>query len=146
MLKGNKQQNNKEEKMRVHQKSGFTLLEIIIVIIIIAILASVAMPRLVAVTDYGKAKEALGVIPLARQEMDMCANTKSTFTYANCTLSTTLAGKYFTDPTVSGQNATNYIITVPNVAGAFSAATTITYTESTKSIAGTGSLANFKFN
>ncbi len=31
--------------MRVHQKSGFTLLEIIIVIIILGILASIALPK-----------------------------------------------------------------------------------------------------
>ena len=52
----------------INQKSGFTLMEIMVVIIIIAVLASVAGPMITGITDQGKAsatKSALGNLKTA---------------------------------------------------------------------------------
>ncbi|HOD12231.1 MAG TPA: prepilin-type N-terminal cleavage/methylation domain-containing protein [Candidatus Omnitrophota bacterium] len=125
-------------------KFGFTLLEVIIVIIIIAILASVAMPKISGALHYAKAKEALGVIPSVRSAMDACAMMGGG-EYTNCPASAIALGinfsgaKYFNAPTISGLTATEYVITVPGKSNIGN----IIYTESTQRITGTGNFANF---
>jgi general secretion pathway protein G len=57
---------------KVNNKSGFTLLEIIIVIIIIGVLSSLALPRMFAMTHNAKAVEALNAFKVIRNGMDMC--------------------------------------------------------------------------
>jgi len=129
--------------MITRNRSGFTLLEVIIVIIIIAILASVAMPKISGALHYAKAKEALGVIPSIRTALDACALMQNN-NYTNCP--TTLAGlgisfngKYFDAPTIGSLAANNYVITVPGKSGLGS----IIYTEGTQRITGTGNFVNF---
>ncbi len=124
-------------------KSGFTLLEVIIVIIIIAILASVAMPKVTGALHYAKAKEALGVIPSIRTALDACALMQGN-NYSGCStniaaLGVSFNGKYFNTPTITGLNATEYVITVPGKSGIGD----IIYTESTQRITGTGNFINF---
>ncbi len=124
-------------------KSGFTLLEVIIVIIIIAILASVAMPKVTGALHYAKAKEALGVIPSIRSAMDACAMMGGG-EYTNCPTSAIALGinfsgaKYFATPIISDHSANNYTITVPNATIG-----NIIYTEATQRITGTGNFTNF---
>jgi len=138
-------QTNKEGRMITRNKSGFTLLEVIIVIIIIAILASVAMPKVTAALQFAKAKEALGVIGPMRTALDACAMMAgSTLGYTNCGATATalgvqFGGKYFAEPTVSGHGPNAYVITVPGTGGLGN----IIFTHNTGAISGTGNFANF---
>ena len=62
-----------KENMRLNKKSGFTLLEIIIVIIIIGVLASLALPRLFRTVEYSRSTEALNAIAMVRRAMERYA-------------------------------------------------------------------------
>ena len=57
---------------KISNKSGFTLLEIIIVIIIIGVLASLALPRFFNTIEYSKAQEALTALSMLRRSMERC--------------------------------------------------------------------------
>ena len=60
--------------MRItNKRSGFTLLEIIIVIIIVGVLASLALPRFFKTVNYAMSTEALNVMGTAKRGMDRCA-------------------------------------------------------------------------
>lgn len=65
------------------KKSGFTLLEIIIVIIIVGVLASLAMPRFFRTVQYSSAMEALTALGTLRQSMYRCYMMAGG-SYANC--------------------------------------------------------------
>ncbi len=52
--------------MKMRSKSGFTLLEIIIVVIIIGVLASLALPRFFRTVEYSRASEALNSLTALR--------------------------------------------------------------------------------
>ena len=56
-----------------NNKSGFTLLEIIIVIIIVGVLASLALPRLFNTIEFSRSTEALNVIGGLKRGADRCA-------------------------------------------------------------------------
>lgn len=56
-----------------NNKSGFTLLEIIIVIIIVGVLASLALPRLFNTIEYSRSTEALNTIGGLKRQADRCA-------------------------------------------------------------------------
>ncbi|MCX5681087.1 MAG: prepilin-type N-terminal cleavage/methylation domain-containing protein [Candidatus Omnitrophica bacterium] len=58
--------------MKSRNKKGFTMIEVIIVVIILAILASIALPRLLAAVAYSESTEALGVISAIRNSMEQC--------------------------------------------------------------------------
>ena len=63
-------------------KSGFTLLEIIIVIIIIGILASLALPKFFKTVEFSRSAEALTSLGTIRRAMDICY--QPTGSYASC--------------------------------------------------------------
>lgn len=56
-----------------NNKSGFTLLEIIIVIIIVGVLASLALPRLFNTIEFSRSTEALNVMGGLKRSADRCA-------------------------------------------------------------------------
>ena len=58
--------------MRKSNRSGFTLLEVIIVIIIVGVLASLALPRFFSTVEYSKGTEALQALATVRQSMERC--------------------------------------------------------------------------
>ena len=67
-----------------NNKSGFTLLEIIIVIIIVGVLASLALPRFFATVEYSRSTEALAALTAIRQSLERCYLQRNG-TYAGCT-------------------------------------------------------------
>lgn len=58
--------------MRLNQKSGFTLLEIIIVIIIVGVLASLALPRFFSTVEFSRSTEALASMSSIRGSIERC--------------------------------------------------------------------------
>ncbi len=102
-------------------KSGFTLLEIIIVIIIIGILASLAMPKFFKTVEYSRATEALGSLGAIRRAMDICYQPTRDFTPCNgfSALSVedpgAMAGAHW-GYTFSGLAANTYTITATRTA------------------------------
>ena len=65
------------------KKSGFTLLEIVIVIIIIGVLAGLALPRFFSTIEYSRSIEALVNLASVRQGMERCYIQRKS--YKTCT-------------------------------------------------------------
>ena len=105
--------------MNLKQKSGFTLLEIIIVIIIVGVLASLALPRLFSTVEFSRSGEALAAFSSLRSSLERCYLQNSS--YNTCTIATI----DLTDPGnspnahftygISAQNATGYLITATRI-------------------------------
>lgn len=99
-------------------KSGFTLLEIIIVIIIVGVMASLALPRLFSTVEYSRSTEALSAIASIRSSMERCYLQRSG-TYAGCdvfgnldvTNPATSPGAHFGTYAITSASATDYTIT-----------------------------------
>ena len=70
-----------------NKKSGFTLLEVIIVIIIVGVLASLALPRFFSTVEYSRATEAMQSIASTRQSLERCY--LMTSSYATCVAGST---------------------------------------------------------
>lgn len=77
-----------------NKKSGFTLLEIIIVIIIVGVLASLALPRFFNTINFSRATEALNAMAVVKRAADRCAMMAGAITgtadYTDCVLFTDL--------------------------------------------------------
>jgi prepilin-type N-terminal cleavage/methylation domain-containing protein len=56
-----------------NNKSGFTLLEIIIVIIIVGVLASLALPRFFQTVEFARSTEAMNILSSAKRAADRCS-------------------------------------------------------------------------
>lgn len=98
-----------------NNKSGFTLLEVIIVIIIVGVLASLALPRFFSTVEFSKSSEALSNMGVVRQAIERCY-LSSSGTYVGCTMTTldtddpsTAPGTRFTY-SISGATASAYTI------------------------------------
>ena len=85
----------------INNKSGFTLLEVIIVIIIVGVLASLALPRLVGTIEFSRSQEPLDVMALIRKSVDNCSAQNN---YANYALCKTWAQIGVTDPATTPQS------------------------------------------
>ncbi len=71
--------------MKLSNKSGFTLLEIIIVIIIVGVLASLALPRFFSTIEFARGTEALNAMGGLKRAADRCAlMSNNGRDYANC--------------------------------------------------------------
>lgn len=57
----------------MNNRSGFTLLEILVVIIIVGVLASVAMPTLFRNVERSRSTEALNTLGVMKRAMDGCS-------------------------------------------------------------------------
>lgn len=106
----------RRQKMELkNNKSGFTLLEIIIVIIIVGVLASLALPRFFSTVEFSRSTEALNNLGVLRQAFERCYLSRSG-TYVGCTMGNidvddpgTAPGTHFTY-SISGASATGYTI------------------------------------
>ena len=89
-------------------RSGFTLLEILVVIIIVGVLASVAMPTLFKNVERSRATEALNTLGIMKRSMDGCSMQFNN-QYNNCSTYNAIA---MTDPgTNAGTHFTYLIVT-----------------------------------
>ena len=100
-----------------NNRSGFTLLEIIIVIIIVGVLASLALPRLFNTIEFSRSTEALYAIGFLKRAADRCdmaleATTGGTDNYGGCD---TFAELGTDDPGATPGAVFNYLITAPYV-------------------------------
>jgi len=59
-------------KLQQNNKSGFTLIEIIIVIIIVGVLASLALPKFTKQINISKGAEALNMLGAINRSLDRC--------------------------------------------------------------------------
>jgi prepilin-type N-terminal cleavage/methylation domain-containing protein len=67
----------------LRKKSGFTLIEIIIVIVIIGVLASLALPRLSNQIRVAQATEAITMLGKYMKAIDQCYQIQESFTACN---------------------------------------------------------------
>ena len=74
--------------MNLKNKSGFTLLEVIIVIIIVGVLASLALPRFFSTVEYSRGTEAMSALATVRQSIERCYLMRRD--YGSCTSFATL--------------------------------------------------------
>ena len=70
---------------RLTNKSGFTLIEIIVVLIIVGILAAIALPNLFSNVSKSRAEEALATIGTYRPTIEACESGNPTTAVTNCT-------------------------------------------------------------
>ncbi len=94
--------------MKLMERQGFTLLEIIIVIIIVGVLASLALPKFFRTVEYARSTEALTSISAIRQSVERCYLMRGG-TYVGCTL----ANLDLEDPTDSPNAHFSYILLTP---------------------------------
>jgi type IV pilus assembly protein PilE len=107
--------------MNMNKKSGFTLLEIIIVIIIVGVLASLALPKFFSTVEFSKSAEALATLGSLRQSIERYALANGN-SYAGVTVSnidmdiTTVRTDAHFNYQINGSNATSYTIQATRLA------------------------------
>lgn len=93
----------------MNKKSGFTLLEIIIVIIIVGVLASLALPRFFSTIEFSRSTEALNSLGVIRKSIERCGLVADTV--AACT---GWANIDMSDPGLEANAHYAYAITITN--------------------------------
>ncbi|MCB9771984.1 MAG: prepilin-type N-terminal cleavage/methylation domain-containing protein [Candidatus Omnitrophica bacterium] len=130
------------------KKSGFTLLEIIIVVIIVGVLASLALPKFFSTVEFSRAQEGLSALATIRGGLERFyvskGNTYSGATTANIDTGDPLAGQpnaHFTCA-VTAASATGYTITATrNSVDGGTAGNTIVIQQTTATITRSGTTA-----
>lgn len=140
---------------RMNNRSGFTLLEIIIVIIIVGVLASLALPRFFQTINFSRSTEALNAMGVIKRAADHCAimaGGGATPDYANCNAFPligaddpgTTPGHHFTYNLAYA--APNLTMTAAAVAGSGNGTIVVTYNTGLGTItrSGTGDFAGIR--
>lgn len=81
--------------MKKRGKSGFTLLELIIVVIVIGILASLGLPRYIRLTEKGRTTEAKNLLSAIRDAQIRYATQWGGYTSNMSALDVNLQAKYY---------------------------------------------------
>ena len=141
-------------KNTINNKSGFTLLEIIIVIIIVGVLASLALPKFFQTVEFSKSTEALATMGTLRQALERCYLQLDPSTYATCTVANLDVANpsYPGNPAsifsyvIGAQSATGYTITAARSGVPPFPAGSIIITQATAGVTrtGTGSFVGIK--
>ncbi len=110
-----------------NNKSGFTLLEILVVIIIVGVLASVAMPQLFRNVERSRATEALASLGATKRSIEGCAM-QFNDVYTTCNTYTAIG---MSDPSYNATTnaAAHFGYAIAVAAGSFSITATRNTTE-----------------
>ena len=96
--------------MKLNQRSGFTLLEIIIVIIILGVIAGLALPKLAGNIECSRGMEALNLFPAIRGSIDRCIVKNSNTSLTVPVTCNTFANLDITDPGTETTSSFAYAI------------------------------------
>lgn len=140
-------------KNTINKKSGFTLLEIIIVIIIVGVLASLALPKFFQTVEFSRSTEALASMGTLRGALERCyLQAQPGNTYVGCTianLDVANPSKTTAVPpnpaasfnyTIGAQSQTGYNVVATRVGGGANG-NTITITQTAAAITRAGTTA-----
>jgi len=94
-------------------RSGFTLLEIIIVLIIVGVLSSLALPRFFSTIEFSRSTEALSSLGVVRKSIERCSLSRAGL-FTNCD---NFANIDIADPATADGNHFTYVIST--VAGLY---------------------------
>ena len=114
---------------RSNKKSGFTLIEIIVVLIIVGVLAAIALPNLFGQVERNRAQEALSTNGSLKEGVESCIVMNQNTWNANCT------GLVTVGVTIPAGALFGYAITSGTAAGAANTATTYVITATRAGIA-----------
>ncbi|MFA5088326.1 MAG: prepilin-type N-terminal cleavage/methylation domain-containing protein [Candidatus Omnitrophota bacterium] len=138
--------------MKMTNKSGFTLLEIIIVVIIIGVLASLALPRFLNTVEASRAGEALQNISAIRGALARCQLINGSYvpcadSWNNLDISnpTNAPGTHFTYSITAGATSYTVVATRNSTNGGTSGnLITLIETSTTISKSGTGAFVSIR--
>jgi prepilin-type N-terminal cleavage/methylation domain-containing protein len=72
--------------MRANKKSGFTVLELMIVVVVVGVLASLALPKFYSMVERSRSVEAINALSVVRNAIEQCRQANGGINYdpANC--------------------------------------------------------------